>query len=33
MPAEVGEFQFVAAPAVCTPPIFDMPAMPEVIEM
>ena len=27
------EFQFVAAPAVCTPPIFDMPVMPEVGEM
>ena len=27
------EFQFVAAPAVCTPPIFDMPSMPDVAEM
>ncbi len=33
MPVETSEFQFVAAPAVCTPPIFDMPAMPEVVEM
>ena len=34
MPAgETSDFQFVAAPAVCTPPIFDMPAMPEVAEM
>jgi hypothetical protein len=32
-PAETTEFQFVAAPAVCTPPIFDMPPMPEVAEM
>ena len=36
MPSETVEsvdFQFVAAPAVCTPPIFDMPVMPEVAEM
>jgi anti-sigma factor RsiW len=33
MPAEPADFQFVAAPAVCTPPIFDMPVMPEVAEM
>ena len=33
VPAEQSDFQFVAAPAVCTPPIFDMPAMPEVVEM
>lgn len=33
MPAEGSDFQFVAAPAVCTPPIFDMPPMPEVVEM
>jgi anti-sigma factor RsiW len=33
VPAESSEFQFVAAPAVCTPPIFDMPDMPEVVEM
>ena len=31
--SEPTDFQFVAAPAVCTPPIFDMPAMPEVVEM
>jgi len=33
MPADPSDFQFVAAPAVCTPPIFDMPAMPDVVEM
>jgi anti-sigma factor RsiW len=33
VPAETTDFQFVAAPAVCTPPIFDMPAMPESAEM
>lgn len=35
MPAstEAADFQFVAAPAVCTPPIFDLPDMPEVVEM
>jgi len=32
-PIDATDFQFVAAPAVCTPPIFDMPAMPEVAEM
>jgi anti-sigma factor RsiW len=30
---ESNDFQFVAAPAVCTPPIFDMPSMPDVVEM
>lgn len=27
------EFQFVVAPAVCTPPIFEMSVVPDVIEM
>lgn len=27
------EFQFISAPAVCTPPMFDMAPLPEVIEM
>jgi anti-sigma factor RsiW len=33
MPADPTDLQFVAAPAVCTPPIFDMTAMPDVAEM
>jgi hypothetical protein len=34
MPADGAEFQFVAAPAVCTPPLLDSIAqMPDVVEM
>jgi len=33
MPTDASEYQFVAAPAVCTPPFLDMSSMPDVGEM